>query len=105
MTSSSGRRMTMSSEGKPFRLFTCKRAYSESGGLIVVTARDADEAFRTFEEWDFANGMELRSGIDHRTGKVCVKYNHYPQERWYAIEGITTDATEPRVLAENGMTL
>lgn len=84
------------------RLFACKRQYSNSGGLVVVTANDIDEAFNTFVRWDMDNNAELHTGFDPRTGKPCITYSNYPRDKWYEIPGINTDATEPMVLAEDG---
>lgn len=84
------------------KIFACQRQYSHSGGVVVVTARNLDEAFRTFVKWDMDNMLELHTGFDMRTGKPCFTYRNYPREKWYEIPGINTDAKEPMVIDEGG---
>lgn len=89
------------------KVFACQRQGSYSGGLIIVATNTIEEAYKTFfndERFDWmieahdAN-YEWRDKNDE---DAIVESYYYPLEKWYEIESLTADVTEPQVIAENG---
>mgnify|MGYP007092151529 CR=1 FL=1 len=89
------------------KVFGCKRNGGYSGGLILVAANTKEEAYLTAAmdekksymfDWHDNDGFwsEPDGNIEH------VSSDTYPLERWFEVEHLSTDLTEPQLIIEDG---
>lgn len=68
------------------KVFMCQRQGDYSGGLAVVAANNAEEAFKTFcEDKDYGLYSDL-----------------YPIEEWFECKVLTANIDKPCVIIEEG---
>lgn len=88
------------------KVFGCKCNITYGGGLILVAANNVEEAFLTASIDEKVNYMfdwadddymwcEPDGNIDH------CKSDKYPFEKWFEVEHLSTDLTEPKVIIED----
>ena len=88
------------------KVFGCKNDDSYGGGLILVAADTKEEAYLTaaFDEktsdlfdWADDEGIwcEPDGNINHCTSDT------YPLGKWFEVEHLSTDLTEPQIIIED----
>jgi len=89
------------------KVFMCKRQGSYNGGLAVVAANSAEEAFKTFFEnsdYDW-----LVDKFDSETGEFTDNFtkwhsDDYPIDEWSECKVLTANVDKPCVIMEDGYT-
>lgn len=90
------------------KVFCCENQAPYGGGLILVAANTKEEAYLTAAMDDIMN--YLFDWInDYGFGKPDGNINHctsntYPLEKWYEVEHLSTDLSEPQVIVEDHYT-
>lgn len=89
------------------KVFACKRQGSYSGGLILVAAPTKEEAFNVFahdKRYDWMIDCRTPEGywadIDDENAIITSYY--YPLEKWFEIECLAAQVSEPQIIIENG---
>ena len=88
------------------KVFGCKCDLAYGGGLILVAANNVEEAFLTASmdekvsymfDWADDNYMwcEPDGNIDH------CRSDTYPFGKWFKVEHLSTDLTQPKVIIED----
>lgn len=90
------------------KVFMCQRGggYGYSGGLAVVAANSAEEAFKTFFE---DNDYDWMVDKYDDTGKFTNDFtkwrsDYYPIEEWFECKVLTANVDKPCVIMEDGYT-
>ena len=81
----------------------CQRQGGYSGGLAVVAANSAQEAFKTFFEDKEYSWMRY----DYEIGKITDDFtnwrsDYYSIELWFERKELTANVNEPCVIMEGG---
>lgn len=76
----------------------CRRQCGYSGGLAVVAANSAEEAFKTFFEDKDYNWMVYNSDDDYTKWRTW----HYPLDNWFECKVLTANVDKPCVIMEGG---
>lgn len=89
------------------KVFMCRRQCSYCGGLAVVAANSAEEAFKTFFENEDYDWMVEK--YDDDTGKFTNDFtkwhsDYYPIEEWFECKVLTANVDKPCVIMEDGYT-
>ena len=89
------------------KVFACQRQGTYSGGLIIVAANTVEEAFNLFvhdKRFDWMIDAHSADGewrdIDDEDAIISTDY--YPLEKWYELEMLTANVTEPQIIAQGG---
>lgn len=87
------------------KVFCCENQHLYGGGLILVAANSKEEAYLTaayddktsylFDWFDDDYICEPDGNINH-----CTSYT-YPLEKWYEVEHLSTDLSEPQIIVED----
>ena len=88
------------------KVYGCKNDVVYGGGLILVAANTKEESYLTAAmdddldylfNWVDDDGLwcEPDGNINH-----CTSYT-YPREKWFEVEHLSTDLTEPKVIIED----
>ena len=89
------------------KVFCCENQHLYGGGLILVAANSKEEAYLTAADddktfylfdWFDDNGVysnEPDGNISHCTSDT------YPLEKWYEVEHLSTDLSEPQIIVED----
>jgi len=88
------------------KVFCCINQHDYGGGLILVAADTKEEAYFTAAlddsisylfDWTDDNDMlcEPDGTITH------CKSDSYPLDKWFEVEHLSTDLTEPQVIIED----
>lgn len=88
------------------KVFGCKSDMSYSGGLVLVAANNIEEAYITaamddnlsylfYWEDDDCVWCEPDGNIHHCSSDT------YPLNKWFEVEHLSTDLTEPAVIIED----
>lgn len=91
------------------KVFACRNQCSYGGGLVLVGANTKEEAFLTAAmndelsylfDWVDDNYMwcEPDGNINH------CRCDTFPLTKWFEVENLTTDLTEPKVIIEDHYT-
>ena len=86
------------------KVFMCQRQGGYSGGLAVVAANSAEEAFKTFFDYDW---MVDKYDVDTcEFTDDCTKWrsDYYPIEEWFECKVLTANVAKPCVIMEDGYT-
>lgn len=89
------------------KVFMCKRQGGYSGGLAVVAANSAEEAFKTFFEDEDNDWMVDKYDIDtHKFTDDFTKWHsyYYPKDKWFECKVLTANVDKPCVIMEDGHT-
>jgi hypothetical protein len=92
------------------KVFMCKRQEDYSGGLAVVAANSAEEAFKTFFEDEYNEWMVNKwTHTDDYTKEYTDDYtkwhsDYYPLEKWFECKVLTANVENPCVIMEDGYT-
>lgn len=89
------------------KVFMCQRQGGYSGGLAVVAANNAKEAFRTFFENDDYDWMVDKYDVDaYEFTDDCSKWHsdYYPIGEWFECKILTANVDKPCVIMEGGHT-
>ena len=87
------------------KVFACTRTDSYSGGVALVAARSAEEAFEVFHSDPYYQWM--LDNVDKETGEFiddiskCDSY-YYKREDWEEMPMLSTDVEEPMIIIEDG---
>lgn len=82
------------------KVFMCQRQGGYSGGLAVVAANSAEEAFKTFFEDEDYDWM-----VDKFTDDFTKwRSDYYPIEEWFECKVLTANVDKPCVIMEGGYT-
>jgi hypothetical protein len=89
------------------KVFMCIRQSSYGGGLAVVAANNAEEAFKTFFE-DKDNDWMVEK-YDVRTHEFTEDFTNwrsyfYQIEKWFECKVLTANVDKPCVIMEDGYT-
>lgn len=89
------------------KVFACKRQGSFSGGLILVAAPTKEEAFNVFVhdkrfEWMVQSWGADGSWADVDDKDAIIRSDLYPLWKWFEIESLTAQVSEPQVIVEDG---
>lgn len=84
------------------KVFMCKREGGYSGGLAVVAANSAEEAFKTFFEDPDNYWMVNKWG--HTDDYTVWISDYYPLEKWFECDKLTANVDKPCVIMEDGYT-
>ena len=89
------------------KVFACKRQGSYSGGLILVAAPTKEEAFNVFAHDERAHWMvDFHNAegewVDKDDEGAIISSEYYPLEKWFEIECLTAQVSEPQIIVENG---
>lgn len=87
------------------KVFMCQREGGYSGGLAVVAANSAEEAYKTFfedndYEWMIDKFDEENYEYTEDFTKWCSYY--YPIEKWFECKILTANVDKPCVIMEGG---
>ena len=89
------------------KVFACKRISGYSGGLAVVAANSAEEAFKVFhssEKYDWMlDCLDKDSGEYTSDISKCESY-YYKRKDWFEIPILTANVEQPQIIAEDGYT-
>jgi len=88
------------------KVFGCKCDMDYGGGIILVAANSVEEAYLTAAmdekvgsmfDWADDDGIwcEPDGNINHCWSDV------YPFDKWFEVEHLSTDLTEPKVIIED----
>ena len=87
------------------KVFCCKNDNSYGGGLILVAAETKEEAFLTaamndrisylFDWYDDDGWCKPDGTIEH-----CIS-DTYPFTKWFEVEHLSTNLTEPCIIIED----
>ena len=84
------------------KVFMCKREGGYSGGLAVVAANSAEEAFKTFfENPDNYWMVNKWFSTDDYTQWIS---DYYPLEKWFECKVLTANVDKACVIIEDGYT-
>ena len=91
------------------KVFACKRQGDYSGGLILVAAPTKEEAFNVFARDERAHWMvDFHNAegewVDKEDEGAIISSEYYPLEKWYEVECLTAQVSEPQVIEEAGYT-
>lgn len=88
------------------KVFMCQRQGSYSGGLAVVAANSAEEAFNTFCEDPDNDWMVDKYTDDFKYTDDSAKWfsDYYPIEKWFECKALTANVDKPCVIIEDGYT-
>ena len=91
------------------KVFACKRQGGYSGGLIVVAANTKEEAFNLFAHdkrysWMIDSHSADGEWQDVDDDDAIISSDFYPLEKWYELEMLTANVTEPQIIAQGGHT-
>jgi hypothetical protein len=87
------------------KVFMCRRQCGYSGGLAVVAANNAEEAFKTFFEDEDYDWMVDKYDINaHKFTDDFTKWHsyYYPIEKWFECKVLTANVDKPCVIMEDG---
>ena len=77
------------------KVFACKRNRGFSGGLAVVAANSAEEAFEVFH---------TNENYDWMIDRIDGDSYYYKKEDWFELPMITADVEQPQMIVEDGYT-
>lgn len=88
------------------KVFGCKVDMSYGGGLVLVAANNVEEAYLTAAMDEKVSYMFDWADDDYMWCEPDGNINHcrtsvYPLGKWFEVEHISTDLTEPQVIIEN----
>ena len=85
------------------KVFMCQRQGGYSGGLAVVAANSAEEAFKTFfedEDYEYmVDKYEIGEFIEDFTKWHS---DYYSIEDWFECKVLTANVNEPCIIMEGG---
>ena len=89
------------------KVFACKRQGSYSGGLILVAATTKEEAFNVFAHDERAHWMvdfynAEGDWVDKDDKDAIISSEYYPLGKWFEIECLSAQVSEPQVIEEAG---
>lgn len=87
------------------KVFMCQRQDRFCGGLAVVAANSAEEAFKTFFEDNNHDWMvEKYDEYTYKYTDDCTKWRsyEYPIDKWFELEVLTANVNIPCVIMEDG---
>ncbi len=89
------------------KVFACKRQGSYSGGLILVASSTKEEAFNVFVHDKRFECMVQCWGVDGSWADIddegaVISSDDYPLEKWFEIECLTAQVSEPQIIEEDG---
>jgi hypothetical protein len=87
------------------KVFMCKRVGGYGGGLAVVAANSAEEAFKTFFEDEDYDWMVRKFDVHtHEFTDDFTKWRseYYPIELWFECKRLTANVDQPCVIMEDG---
>lgn len=86
------------------KVFICKREGGYSGGLAVVAANSAEEAFKTFCEDPDNDWMVDKYRETFEEIEDCTEWfsYYYPLEKWFECKELTANVDKPCVIIEDG---
>ena len=87
------------------KVFGCKNQYSYGGGLVLVAANTKEEAYLTAAMDEKISYMFNWADDDYMWCEPDGNINHctsdeYPFGKWFEVEHLSTDLTEPKVIIE-----
>lgn len=92
------------------KVFMCQRQMDYSGGLAVVAANSAEEAFKVFfedEDYDWMVKKWIRTDEytkEYTEDSTKWRSDYYPIEKWFECKVLTANVDKPCVIMENGYT-
>ena len=82
------------------KVFCCRNQQPYGGGFILVAANTKEEAFNTASMDGDINYLFYE--IEYNSG--ILKSDTYPLDKWFEVEHLSTDLTEPKVIIEDHYT-
>lgn len=89
------------------KVFMCKRQGGYCGGLAVVAANSAEEAFKTFfEDEDYCWMVDKYDVNTYEYTDDFTKWrsDYYPIENWFECKVLAANVDKPCVIIEDGYT-
>jgi two-component SAPR family response regulator len=89
------------------KVFMCQRQMDYSGGLAVVAANSAEEAFKTFfedEDYDWMVDKRNKATREYTDDFTKWRTDYYPIEKWFECKVLTANVDKPCVIMEDGYT-
>lgn len=89
------------------KVFMCQREGGYSGGLAVVAANSAEEAYKTFFEDDAYDWMVNKfdaENYEYTEDVTKWRSDYYPIEKWFECKVLTANVDNPCVIMEGGYT-
>lgn len=92
------------------KVFMCQRQMDYSGGLAVVAANSAEEAFKVFfedEDYDWMVKKWIRTDEytkEYTEDSTKWRSDYYPIEKWFECKVLTANVDKPCVIMEDGYT-
>lgn len=92
------------------KVFMCQRQMDYSGGLAVVAANSAEEAFKVFfedEDYDWMVKKWIRTDEytkEYTEDSTKWRSDYYPIEKWFECKVLTANVDKPYVIMEDGYT-
>ena len=88
------------------KVYTCRNQNSYGGGLILVAANTKEEAYLTAAMDDELSYLFEWSDDDYMWCNPDGNINHctsntYPIGKWFKVEHLSTNLTEPQVIIED----
>ena len=88
------------------KVYTCRNQNSYGGGLILVAANTKEEAYLTAAMDDELSYLFEWSDDDYMWCNPDCNINHctsntYPLGKWFEVEHLSTNLTEPQVIIED----
>lgn len=88
------------------KVFCCKNQMSYGGGLILVAANTKEEAYLTAAMDDKFSYVFNWVDDDDIWSEPDGDINHclsdtYPLNKWFEVEHLSTDLTEPQIIIED----
>jgi hypothetical protein len=77
------------------KVFGCKCDIPYGGGLILVAANTREEAFSVASVDEDAQWLFY----EKESGELVS--DDYPKNKWFEVEHLSTDLTEPKVIIED----
>lgn len=89
------------------KVFACKRDGGYSGGVAIVAANSAEEAFAVFHQdinydWMLDN-MDMETGEYTSDVNRCDSY-YYQRKNWFELPMLTANVEQPSIIIEDGYT-
>ncbi len=89
------------------KVFACKRVSGYSGGLAIVAANSAEEAFNVFhssEKYDWMlDHLDTDSGEYTSDTNKCESY-YYKRKDWFELPMLIANVEQPCIIVEDGYT-
>lgn len=89
------------------KVFACKRVSGYSGGLAIVAANSAEEAFEVFhtnEKYDWMLDHLDQDSLEYISDINRLESYYYKRKDWFELPMLTANVEQPCIIVEDGYT-